>query len=463
MHYRSTRNSSLKVSFSEVLLGGLPPDGGLYMPENIPFHSLEQINSFHSLNYEELTVKLLSPFVLDEINKDDFKHIVINSYKVFENKEIVQLTNLEEQRWILELFHGPTFAFKDVAMQLLATLVEHFAKKKEKKIAVLGATSGDTGSAAIAAFSRYKDVEIFILYPQGGVTEIQRKQMTTSQAKNVHALSVQTDFDGCQNLVKHLFVDTKIISNRAQFISANSINWARCMAQSVYYFWTYLRLKEYIKDLTFSVPSGNFGHAYAGWLAKEMGLPINKIIVATNSNDVLHRLFSENCYKKGEVNQTIAPSMDISVASNFERLLFHLYQNNSDQLQDIMSAFPEKEISLPAESWKKVQEFFLSYASSDEEILDEIKNTYEKHNYVLDPHTATGIRAANDLVLSNQSVITMATAHPAKFIQAIKQILDKDSVSIPARLAAIEDKKEDFVKLPDNIDKVREYILSKMG
>jgi len=462
MQYISTRNSSLRKSFSEVLLSGLAPDGGLYMPQQTLRFSIDQIENLNSLTYQELTTEILHQFVSDEITKKDFENIVNNAYQVFDSKDVVNLVKLEDQRWILELFHGPTLAFKDVAMQLLGTLLNHFAQKKETKIAVLGATSGDTGSAAISACSRYQNVEVFILYPHERITEVQRKQMTTTQAKNVHALSVQTDFDGCQAMVKQLFLDESILSNQTRFVAANSINWARCMTQSVYYFWTYLRLKEELNQMIFSIPSGNFGHAYAGWLAKEMGLPISKIFIATNSNDVLHKLFSENCYKKGEVNQTLAPSMDIAVASNFERLLFNLYENNAERLQIAMSSFPQNEISVPLESWKEVEDFFLSFPSSDQEILEEIKSTYEQHNYVLDPHTATGVRAAKELAKPNQSVISMATAHPAKFMEAIRQSLGKEIVEMPGQLQAIVDKEEDFVILPDNIDKVREYILSSL-
>ena len=462
MQYISTRNSSLRKSFSEVLLGGLAPDGGLYMPQQIHRFSIDQIENLNSLTYQEVTTEILHQFVSDEINKKDFENIVNNAYQVFDSKDVVNLVKLEDKRWILELFHGPTLAFKDVAMQLLGTLLDHFSQKNETKIAVLGATSGDTGSAAISACSRYENVEVFILYPHERITEIQRKQMTTTLATNVHALSVQTDFDGCQAMVKKLFLDESIISNQTRFIAANSINWARCMTQSVYYFWTYLRLKEELNKMVFSIPSGNFGHAYAGWLAKEMGLPISKIFVATNSNDVLHKLFSKNSYKKGEVNQTLAPSMDIAVASNFERLLFNLYENNAQMLQAAMSSFPQNEISLPLESWKEVKDFFLSFPSSDQKILEEIKNTYEQHNYVLDPHTATGVRAAKELAKPNQSVISMATAHPAKFMEAIRQSLGEETVEMPGQLQAIVEKEEDFVILPDNIDKVREYILSSV-
>lgn len=463
MQYISTRNSSLRKSFSEVLLGGLASDGGLFMPLETCKFTNEELKDLSSLSYQELTTEILHQFVSEEINKSNFENIINDAYKAFENEDVVNLVKLEDQRWVLELFHGPTLAFKDVAMQLLGTLLNYFGQKQKTKIAVLGATSGDTGSAAISACSRYENVEVFILYPHERVTEIQRKQMTTTQAKNVHALSIQTDFDGCQAMVKELFLDASIESNETRFIAANSINWARCMTQSVYYFWTYLRLKEELNGLVFSIPSGNFGHAYAGWLAKEMGLPIDRILIATNSNDVLHKLFSENFYKKGQVTETLAPSMDISVASNFERLLFNLFNNDSEKLQRTMSTFPKEQISVPRDYWKKAEDLFLSFPSTDQEILQEIKNTFETNNYILDPHTSTGIRAARELISPDQSVVTMATAHPSKFMGAIEQVLSKDVVETPTQLKDIEDKQEDFVVLPDNIDKVKEYIVSSIN
>ena len=463
MRYRSTRDSSLRMPFSEVLLGGLSQDGGLYMPCEIPSLKIKDINSLENLSYQELTVELLYPFVSEELSLEEFQTAVFSAYKNFGNKDIVKLIEINEKRWVLELFHGPTLAFKDVAMQLLGSLLEHFSRKGGQEIAVLGATSGDTGSAAIAACSRYKNVKVFILYPHQRVTEVQRLQMTTSQSKNVHALSVRTDFDGCQDIVKKLFLDKDILSSRAKFISANSINWTRCMAQSVYYFWTYLRLNNSLGDLIFSVPSGNFGHAYAGWFAKEMGLPIKKIIVATNKNDVLHRLISKNSYKKEGVTQTLAPSMDISVASNFERLLFGLFKNNSHDLLEAIKSFPENEISLPEQSFKEIQDFFTSLSSSDEEILNEIDLTFRKYNYILDPHTATGIKATRELVDSTDPVVSMATAHPAKFIDSIRKVVPEESISIPSQLSSLQGKKELFVELPNNIDKVREYILNNIG
>ena len=463
MRYRSTRDSSLSKSFSEILLGGLAPDGGLYMPNSLRNFSIEEINELENSSYEELTSKILYQFVEEEITREEFNKIISTSYIDFQDKDIVSLVNLEEKKWILELFHGPTLAFKDIAMQLLGALLGYFTNRDKTKIAVLGATSGDTGSAAISALSRYQNIEVFILYPQGRVTEIQRKQMTTSQSNNVHPLAVETDFDGCQSLVKELFLDKELLSNTTKFIAANSINWSRCMAQSVYYFWTYLKLKGQVEQLSFSVPSGNFGHAYAGWLAKQMGLPINRILVATNSNNVLHKLFLKRVYKKGHVNQTLAPSMDISVASNFERLLYNLYKNNSEKVKDSIKDFPNKEIYLSDDQWNLIQECFSSYSSSDEEILEEIRSTFLNNGYLLDPHTATGVKAMNELARKNESMVAMATAHPAKFEEAINQALPGEDIPIPPQLSSIVGVEEKFVILPNDFDKIRQYIFRKIG
>ena len=294
MIYKSTRGKSPEQSFSEVLLGGLAPDGGLYMPSYFPKLSVKEINAMENLSYSELATKILYPFVGDEIEENQFKVIVEDAYKAFHNPHVLNLFELEKNRWALELFHGPTLAFKDIAMQLLGALLDFFAKKNSQKIAVLGATSGDTGAAAMAACARYSNVDVFILYPHGKVTEIQRKQMTTYKENNIHALAVETDFDGCQSMVKKMFLEADELKDSYRLMAANSINWTRCMAQSVYFFWAYLQLRSISPQLIFSIPSGNFGHAYAGWLAKNMGLPIEKLLIAVNRNKVLDNLFSNN-------------------------------------------------------------------------------------------------------------------------------------------------------------------------
>ena len=345
-------------------------------------------------------------------------------------------------------------------MQLLGALLNHFAKEKGEKIVVLGATSGDTGAAAISACARHENVEVYILYPHEKVTEFQRKQMTTTQSKNVYPLAIETDFDGCQNIVKKMFLDEDFKHTKVRFIAANSINWARCMTQSVYFFWSYLRLKGK-GDLTFSIPSGNFGHAYAGWTAKEMGLPIKRLIIATNENDVLHQTFSNNLYAKTNVVQTLAPSMDISVASNFERLLYNLYDNDSSLLAKNMRAFPEKSIDIPDSKIDAVSNFFKSHCSNDQEIIKQIINTHQNIGYLIDPHTATGVRASNEISLSNEPVITMGTAHPAKFSEAIEQAIPDYHSSLPKKVEKTFQQEEQFDILEENYEEIKSFVLSK--
>ena len=458
MRYKSTRGNSPEVGFSEVLLGGLAPDGGLYMPQEFPKFTLEEIHSWSELSFQEIASKVLYPYVDEEIEEHVFHELVEEAYSSFDIKDVVRLESIEDNRWVLELFHGPTLAFKDVAMQLLGALLNHFAKERGEKIVVLGATSGDTGAAAISACSRHDNVEVYILYPHGKVTEFQRKQMTTTQSRNVFPLAIQTDFDGCQDIVKKMFLDQDLKIDEVRFIAANSINWARCMTQSVYFFWSYLKLNELNKGLTFSIPSGNFGHAYAGWTAKEMGLPIERIIIATNTNDVLHEALSNNHYAKTDVVQTLAPSMDISVASNFERLLYNLYDNDSALLSEKMNSFPEKPIEIPKEKQKMLSSFFSSCKSNDEEIVQQIFLTYSKTGYLADPHTATGIAAASG-VSDDEAVITMGTAHPAKFREAMEQAIPDYNFVLPDKVEKAFDNDEVFNVLPKDYSKIKNFVL----
>ena len=460
MLYNSTRGESPIVPFSEVLLGGLAPDGGLYMPQTFPKFSIEEIESWSNLPFHQLASKILYTYVESEIDESIFLKLLEEAYSSFDEEDVVKLKEIEENHWVLELFHGPTLAFKDVAMQLLGALLNHFAKEKGEKIVVLGATSGDTGAAAISACARHENVEVYILYPHEKVTEFQRKQMTTTQSKNVYPLAIETDFDGCQNIVKKMFLDEDFKHTKVRFIAANSINWARCMTQSVYFFWSYLRLKGK-GDLTFSIPSGNFGHAYAGWTAKEMGLPIKRLIIATNENDVLHQTFSNNLYAKTNVVQTLAPSMDISVASNFERLLYNLYDNDSSLLAKNMRAFPEKSIDIPDSKIDAVSNFFKSHCSNDQEIIKQIINTHQKIGYLIDPHTATGVRASNEISPSNEPVITMGTAHPVKFSEAIEQAIPDYHSSLPKKVEKTFQQEEQFNILEENYEEIKNFVLSK--
>ncbi|MDG1120197.1 MAG: threonine synthase [SAR86 cluster bacterium] len=459
MLYKSTRGNSPEVPFSQVLLGGLAPDGGLYMPEKFPQFTKEEINSWSDLEFHQLASNILFPFVDGEIDKVTFSKLVEEAYETFDSDNVVELKEISGNRWVLELFHGPTLAFKDVAMQLLGSLLNHFAQERGEKIAVLGATSGDTGAAAISACSRHENVEVYILYPHGKVTDFQRKQMTTTQSENVFPMAIETDFDGCQDIVKQMFMDDDLKNKKVRFIAANSINWARCMTQSVYFFWTYLRLNQLQDELTFSIPSGNFGHAYAGWTAKEMGLPIKRLLIATNTNDVLHKAFSLNNYEKSEVIQTLAPSMDISVASNFERLLYNLYDNNSSMLAAAMSAFPEQSISIPNDKQDLMSNFFKSHKSDDEEILEQIGKTYDAIGYMLDPHTATGVKAGNHLSPDDEPVVVMGTAHPAKFSEAIEKAVTGYNSEIPIKLQEAFKQEEIFNLLPKDYSKIKDFIL----
>ena len=459
MLYKSTRGNSPEVPFSQVLLGGLAPDGGLYMPERFPQFTKEEINSWSDLEFHQLASNILFPFVDGEIDKVTFSKLVEEAYETFDSDNVVELKEISGNRWVLELFHGPTLAFKDVAMQLLGSLLNHFAQERGEKIVVLGATSGDTGAAAISACSRHENVEVYILYPHGKVTDFQRKQMTTTQSENVFPMAIETDFDGCQDIVKQMFLDDDLKNKKVRFIAANSINWARCMTQSVYFFWTYLRLNQLQDELTFSIPSGNFGHAYAGWTAKEMGLPIKRLLIATNTNDVLHKAFSLNNYEKSEVIQTLAPSMDISVASNFERLLYNLYDNNSSMLAAAMSAFPEKSISIPKDKQDLMSNFFKSHKSDDEEILEQIGRTYDAIGYMLDPHTATGVKAGNHLSPDDEPVVVMGTAHPAKFSEAIEKAVVGYNSEIPIKLQEAFKQEEIFNLLPKDYSKIKDFIL----
>ena len=457
MRYKSTRGNCPEVSFSEVLLGGLAPDGGLYMPTDFPFFSQEEIHSWSELKFYEIAAKVLYPYVEEEIEEIVFEKLVKEAYSSFDTEDVVALQPIEENRWVLELFHGPTLAFKDIAMQLLGALLNHFARERGEKIVVLGATSGDTGAAAISACSRYENVEVYILYPNGKVTEFQRKQMTTTQSKNVYPLAIESDFDGCQDIVKKMFLDKDFLNDKVRFIAANSINWARCMTQSVYFFWSYLKLRKLNNELIFSIPSGNFGHAYAGWTAKQMGLPIKGLIIATNRNDVLHEAFSNQFYAKTNVVETLAPSMDISVASNFERLLYNLYDDDPVKLSKNMLNFPENPITIPEDKQAMLSAFFSSSKSSDEEIVKQIASTYER-GYLADPHTATGIAAASECS-DKEAVITMGTAHPAKFKNAMERAIPDYDFVLPNKVEEAFANEEVFTLLSNDYLMIKEFIL----
>lgn len=459
MKYFSTRGNSQELNFIDVLTSGTAKDGGLYVPENFPRFSNEEIGEFETASYQDLASHLLYPYIEGFLSKEDFEQVVKKAYDSFSIPEVVKLVETKNSGYILELFHGPTFAFKDVAMQLLAALLDKAAEKIDKKIVVLGATSGDTGSAAIEACKKFKDIDIAILFPHQKISPVQQRQMTTSNEKNVFPLAVKGDFDDCQNYVKKMFIENT--NEKVKFVSINSINWTRIMAQSVYFFFTKLQLK---KEYVASIPSGNFGHAYAGWTAKNMGLSFKGINIATNKNDVLHRLFSKDVYQKKETSASLAPSMDISVASNFERLLFEIYKKNGDKLNTVFSAFPKKPIDFDQsdEMWQEVKAFFQSSTCSDQEIVETIVKNFETENILFDPHTATAIKGNKDLNYDVSELVTFATAHPAKFPDAINKELDILEENTPSSLKEIMTKEESFSVLENDFEDLNNYINSEV-
>ena len=416
MKYISTRGKSPALNFEEVLLTGLAPDGGLYVPETLPKYSQQEIASWAGLSYSDLAFKIVQPFVDDTIPADDLKALIDDTYVDFRHPSIAPLVQLDKNEWVLELFQGPTLAFKDFALQLLGRLLDYVLERSHRKVVIMGATSGDTGSAAIQGCKRCKNIDIFILHPFQRVSEVQRRQMTTVLADNIHNVAVKGNFDDCQSMVKASFNDKSFLPEDRQLVAVNSINWARIMAQIVYYFYASLSLGGPLRPVAFSVPTGNFGDIYAGYLASKMGLPIDQLIVATNTNDILHRCISRNDFTKNPLVHTLSPSMDIVVSSNFERLLFDCYDRDGAAVSDLMTRFQTEDVVLKDSAFSNIQALFDSYQVDDERTVETIAEVYEATEYLLDPHTAIGVEAGRKVRRRDDiPMITLATAHPAKF------------------------------------------------
>jgi threonine synthase len=406
MRYRSTRGGAQSVSFTEAVAHGLAPDGGLYLPEEFPDLS-PYIDHWENLPYPELCVEFFKHFATD-LEDTDLKQAVDSAYSSFSHAEIAPLIRLNDHWQVLELFHGPTLAFKDFALQLLGNLYELQIKRTGQKLCILGATSGDTGAAAISGLLGKSGVEVFILYPNGKVSPLQERQMTCTGASNVYPIAIEGTFDDAQRTVKELFGDTEF-SKTVGLSAVNSINLARILAQSVYYLYAWLKLETSKREITeFVVPTGNFGNVFAGWLLTKMGIPIGGFRVATNQNDVLHRLFASGQYELASVSPSLAPSMDIQIASNFERLLFYFLDGNTERVCEVMQSFREngkysfEQFEIPG---------FFSSCTTDTEIPEIIQKVYKQYSYLVDPHTACAFK---DLDENKHSVI-LATAHPAKF------------------------------------------------
>ena len=455
MKYVSTRDNSKEYNFEQVFIKGLADDGGLYIPTSLKKYSPQELHELKKLNYNELSTEIINLFSSDFISKDELSTLVKKSYSTFREKEVVKLSNVGEIK-LLELFHGPTLAFKDVAMQFIGNLYEYYLTKNNKKINIVVATSGDTGAAAIDAIKGKSNLNIFVLHPNNKISSVQRKIMTTVEEKNVFNIAIEGNFDDCQNIVKSMFSDLEF-SKSINMSGVNSINWARIIAQAVYYFYSYFRLDK--ENISFSVPTGNFGDVFAGYLAKQMGLPINKLIVATNENDILHRAISKGDYVSKEVKETLSPSMDIQLASNCERLIYYVNNLDSSKTVEIMKKVKQNSYQIEKNNLDIIQKDFLSESCNAKETLDIIKKKYEENNIILDPHTAVGVGAVHKL--SIHDCVVLSTAHPCKFPDAIKNAVNKHE-KLPDELQHVLNKEENFQILDNNVGKIKEFIKKKL-
>ena len=457
MEYISTRNNLDHFSFKSVFLKGLADDGGLFVPKSVKSYSKEELNKLSNLSYNDLATEIIFPFIGNFMNKEKLSSIISKSYSNFRSEDVVKISNLGDLK-VLELFHGPTLAFKDIAMQLIGNFYQYHLENEQKKINIIVATSGDTGAAAIDALKGKSNLNVFVLHPHNRISPVQRRLMTIHEESNVFNLAIEGNFDDCQNLVKAMFNDEKFSSD-INMSGVNSINWARIIAQSVYYFFAYFKIGNG-QPLSFSVPTGNFGDIYAGYLAKKLGLPIDKLIVATNKNDILHRAISGGDYTQKEVKETNTPSMDIQIASNFERLLYDVKQCNSDLTKDIMSKIKNNTYKIDSPDLNEIKKNFTSEMLDENETIEMINSIYKEHQLVVDPHTAVGIGAAKKLGLEKNCVV-LSTAHPCKFPKAIEDAISKTE-KLPDSFKYVYDKEEKFEVISNDIYKVKNYIMNSI-
>ncbi|MCZ2722112.1 threonine synthase [Marinomonas sp. 15G1-11] len=461
MKYISTRGKAPALSFGDVLLAGLASDGGLYVPETLPTFSQEEIASWSGLSYQELAFNIMYPFVEGDIPAAAFKEMINDAYAGFNHSSIAPMVQTDTNEWILELFRGPTLAFKDFALQLLGRLMDYVLTKRQEKLVILGATSGDTGSAAIEGCRHSDHLKIFILHPYQRVSEVQRRQMTTVIDDNVFNIAVKGNFDDCQGMVKNSFADQSFLQG-AKLGAVNSINWARIMAQIVYYFSSALSVGAPARKVSFSVPTGNFGDIFAGYLAKKMGLPIDQLVVATNQNDILHRVISENDMSRQSLNVTLSPSMDIMVSSNFERLLFDAHGRNGAEIDDLMTRFNAGDVSLSDDAWSFVKSHFDSYKVDDSRTCEVIKQVFDETQYLLDPHTAIGLDAARTCWKDKSiPMITLATAHPVKFPEAVEKAGCVSPV-LPDHMKDLFEREESYDVLDNDLSAVQRFVTERL-
>lgn len=459
MQYVSTRGEAPTLSFNEVLLAGLANDGGLYLPKKWPVMSEQEIRSLRGQSYSKIAFEIISRFTGDDIPADVLHKMISDAYATFRHPAVAPLKQLDENNWVLELFHGPTLAFKDVAMQLLSRLMDYVLTQSGRRATIVGATSGDTGGAAIDAFRGRDNLDIFILYPNGRVSPVQRRQMTTLPDLNVHALALEGSFDDCQNMLKAMFANAGF-KEQVLLCGVNSINWARIMAQTVYYFTSAIALGAPDREVSYTVPSGNFGDIFAGYVAKKMGLPIDRLVIATNENDILARTLAHGRYEATGVNATNSPSMDIQISSNFERLVFEATDRDATAVVAMMASQKQSgSFSLPETALGAIRSEFDAGTTDEQQTLETIRQVMTESEYLLDPHSAVALNVARQHNKSGEPMITIATAHPAKFPDAVQKASGVWP-ELPAHMANLMDLKERVKILPNDQAAVENYVRS---
>ncbi|MBC8130554.1 MAG: threonine synthase [Rhizobiaceae bacterium] len=459
MQYVSSRGEAPVLGFSDVLLAGLATDGGLYVPREWPQISAEEIRGFRGRPYAEVALRVLHPFVGTDIAENDLKRMVDEAYATFRHPAVAPLVQLGPRHFVLELFHGPTLAFKDIAMQLLARLMDHVLAERGGRATIVGATSGDTGGAAISAFAASQRTDIFILFPKGRVSPVQQRQMTTSGASNVRAIAIDGTFDDCQALIKAMFNDLRF-REETKLSGVNSINWARIMAQIVYYFTAAASLGGPDQPVSFTVPTGNFGDIFAGYAAKRMGLPIDRLVIATNENDILARTMETGRYEMTGVHATMSPSMDIQISSNFERLLFEAGGRDGDGVRRLMQQLAQSgSFALPEETRAAIVSEFVAARTGEAETEATIQEIFTSTGYLLDPHTAVGVNVAAKQ-FGDSPMVTLGTAHPSKFPDAVRKASGVWPELPPAHGDLME-RLEVFDSLPNDLKAVEAYITGR--
>ncbi|MCX5617436.1 threonine synthase [Bombella sp. TMW 2.2543] len=464
MRYRSTRGTldAAAPDFSDILLSGLAGDGGLYMPDHWPHIPRETLTSWRSLSYADLAAEVIGLFTEGSIDRDTLRTMAHDVYGRFDHAAVAPLVEVEDGLFSLELFHGPTLAFKDMAMQMLGRLFEHVLKQRNHHVTIVGATSGDTGSAAIEAFRGREHVSIVILHPHNRTSEVQRRQMTTVLEDNVLNIAVEGDFDDCQDMVKAMFADEAFRTD-CSLSAVNSINWARIAAQIPYYVRSALALGGPDRPVSFAVPTGNFGNILAAWVASQMGLPIDRLCVGSNRNDILTRFLLNNDMTKRQVEPSLSPSMDIQVSSNFERLLFEMLGRDPNRCRAIMEEFRQTGcMAVPHDAWEQIRETFHGIALSDEQTTDTMKALYAESHYLADPHSAIGLAAGRRFHEAGVPMIAAATAHPAKFPDAVKKATGIHP-ELPPHLADLFSRKERYDVLPNDIEKIKAAVRTHRG